>query len=178
MATVIGCSGGGGRLIAVDTQSATPLALSLKYTEELSLAELLAQQSPQVNSGPIVVNAQETLIRLGIATSVQCAQQVVAQFQKALNTAIYITPFGDAVGDAQIKFIVNRKCEDGADVSGFDVIQHYLDRRLLTTKNKLPATLVIGSGTFQGFLVGLMINGQSGDIPVVEGTLQFKAWPA
>ncbi len=176
MATVIGCPGGGGRLIALDTQTAAPMALSLTYTEDSSLF-LFDQQNPFFNSGT-VLNTNETLIRLGIATAVQCSQQVIAQFQKALDTAIYITPFGDAVGDAQIKFIANRKCDNSADVSGFDVIQHYMDRRLLTTRNKLPCTLVIGSGTFKGFLVGLLINGQSGDVPVVEGTLQFKVWPS
>lgn len=173
MATVIGCSGGGGRLIAINTTSATPLALSLKYTEDINL-----QVVNNLPADGTTITLVQTIIPLGIATSVNCTQAVVAQFQKALDTAIYITPFGDAVGNAQIKFIANRKCDDGAEVNGFDVIQHYLERRLLTTKNKLPATLVIGSGTFQGFLMGLLLNGMAGDIPVVEGTLQFRAWPA
>lgn len=249
MATVVSCSGGGGRLVAVDTQSAAPMTLSLKYTELQNRIGIIFPAGPQsapptvtvnqdatpglnrtvvhdggnadpfINAQPddtitinglsylivLVLDAQtltiahsappgagqsldsitrpftaqeEVIIRLGIATSVTCAQKVVAQFQKALNTAIYITPFGDDVGMAAIKFIANNRCDNGVDVSGFDVIQHYLDRRLLTTGNKLPCTLAIGSGTFQGFLVGLEVNGTSGDIPVIEGTLRFAVWPA
>ncbi len=119
-----------------------------------------------------------TVIKLGVATGVQAEQSVAAQFQKAMDDAVYITPFGDTVGDVKITFIANPLCGSGANVNGFDVIQHYLDRRLQTNKNKLPATIVIGSGTFRGFLVGLLFNGRSGELPLSEGTLLFKAWPS
>ncbi len=88
MAVVIGCpGGGGGRLIAVDTAQAVPLVLSLKYTEGYELVF-----GTQFNSGQLIVQPQEVLIKLGVATAVQAEQSVAAQFQKAMDDAIYITP--------------------------------------------------------------------------------------
>lgn len=178
MAVVIGCAGtGGGRLVAMETSQAIPLVLSLKYTEGYELV-----QGTGINSGQLIIRPQEVLIKLGVATAVAAEQMIAAQFQKAMDDAIYVTPFGDSVGSVSITFIANRLCAaagtDDVDTSGFDVIQHYLDRRLQTNKNKLPATIVIGSGTFRGFLVALGFNGRSGDLPLTEGTLHFKAWPA
>jgi hypothetical protein len=152
---------GGGRLVAIETGQAIPLVLSLRYLD--------------VPSTP----PQTTLIKLGVATAVVAEQGIAAQFQKAMDDVVYVTPFGDEVGVIAITFIANRQCGDASATNGFDVIQHYLDRRLLPTSlSRLPATIIIGSGAFNGFLVGLAFKGQSGDLPLTEGTLQFKAWPA
>lgn len=185
MATVVGCAGGGGRLIAVGAQQAVPLVLSLSYAQEADTPTIVGagfggsdpfttsflNQNTSQNTG-----VREELIRLGVATSVQAQQSIAAQFQNALNDSIFVTPFGDLPGEVRIAFIANRKCNDFSDTS-FDVIQHYLDRRLLPNKNKLPATVVVGSGAFRGYLIGLSIGANAQDTPIVQGTLVFKAWP-
>jgi hypothetical protein len=150
MAAVVGCSGGGGRIIGIDAQLAVPITLSIDGGD---------------------------LSQLGVATGVQASQQIAAQFQNALSDAIYITPFGDVPGEIRVAFIANRKCEEDTS-SGFGFIQYYLDNRLLPDKNKAAVTVVIGSGSFRSFLVAMTINSSSGrNIPLVEGTLIFRGWP-
>jgi len=38
----------------------------------------------------------------GIVTDLQTSQQVAAQFQQSLDRAVYVVPFGDAIGSAVI----------------------------------------------------------------------------
>jgi len=158
MATVVGCSGGAGRIIAIDSQEATTLTVGLSY------------------AGGDDAEATEDLVRLGIVTQVQAAQNIAAQFQNALTDAIYVTPFGDLPGTVRVSFVTNRTCNKDEEVP-LDAIQHYLNRRLLPGRNLVAATITIGSGTFRGYLVALLINGSSQGTPIVNSTLVFKAWP-
>lgn len=150
MATVVSCTGGGGRVIGIDAQQAIPLTLSI---------------------------GDDDLAELGVAVSVQAAQSIAAQFQNALNNSIFVTPFGDIPGEIRIGFIANRKC-DKQNESGFNFIQYYLDRRLLPDRNRVATTVVVGSGAFRSFLTGMSLNTSAGqNVPIVEGTLIFKGWP-
>jgi len=158
MATV--CAGGGGRLIRIgNVQQAAALSLSLGYNNRDNELE------------PV------DLVKLGVAIGVQADQRVQAQFQNALSDAIFVTPFGDAPGQIRITFVANRRCR-GTQQSGFDVIQHYFDRRLQPGVNKFPAVVSIGPGSFRAFLTNLLISGNTSDIPVIQGTLVFTAWPS
>jgi len=150
------CSSAGGRLIQISrTNNASPISISLSYGD-----------------GPT------QLTRLGVAVSVQADQKVQAQFQNALNDAIFVTPFGDAPGQIRVTFVANRLCRDSG--AGFEVIQHYLDRRLRpgNTSSKDPATVTIGPGAFRAFLTSILISGNTSDTPIVQGTLVFTAWPS
>ena len=154
------CAGGGGRLIRIgNVQQAASLSLSLGYNNQDNEVE------------------QIDLVKLGVAIGVQADQRVQAQFQNALSDAIFVTPFGDAPGQIRVTFIANRRCR-GTSQSGFEVIQHYMDRRLLPGANKFPALVSIGPGSFRAFLTGLVVSGNSSDTPVIQGTLTFTAWPS
>jgi hypothetical protein len=155
MATVSSCAGVGGRLISIKVDKPAPMTIALSYDD-----------------------GSVDIAKIGVAVEVSVSQQIAAQFQNALNDAIFVTPFGDSPGEIRISFIANRMCEDDGTSSGFNVIQHYLDRRLLPKKNKKAASVTIGSGTFRSFLVGMTKEGASSDrIPLIRGTLIFRGWP-
>jgi len=179
MAAVIGCPGGGGRLIAVESDTAVPITVALSYVanEDPTYIDPGAWISPptQSSGGSSIEYVEENLVRLGVMTNIRASQQIAAQFQNALSDIIYVTPFGDVPGEVQITFIANRKCDD--QINSFNVIQHYLDRRLLPDKNKLPARITIGSAVFTAYLVALNVDAVYSDIPIVRGTLGFRAWP-
>lgn len=160
MAVVATCPGEGGRLIYANVRNSAPLTLAVSYS---------AQGGDPDPSD---------LVRLGVVTHVRARQAVAAQFQNALNDLIFITPFGDLPGDVAISFLANNRCDDSSTGrTPFGAIQEYFDRRLLPSANKLPAIIVIGSGTFKGYLTGLSIDAASQDIPMVSAALLFKAWP-
>lgn len=148
------CAGGGGRLIRVgNVQQAAPLSISLAYGED-----------------------DIDLIRLGVATSVQADQRVLAQFQNTLGDAIFVTPFGDAPGQIRVGFVANTRCNEAS--SGVEVLQHYLDRRLQPGNSNVAAIITIGASPFRAFLTNLLLNGNTSDVPVIQGTLVFTAWPS
>lgn len=184
MATVVNCSAGGGRMTAINTPQAVPLALSLSYLRNSTSAattfgnQASAQATALLNAAGINTTntTVEPLSVLGLVTQVSAQQSVIAQVQNALTNAIFVTPFGDSPGDIRIAFISNRLCKDGQDdtVAG---IKHYLDHRLLPTRNRGHAIIVIGTAVFRGHLLGLDFNGQGGEMPMRACTLLFKAWP-
>jgi hypothetical protein len=184
MATVVNCSTGGGRMIAINTPQAIPLALSLSYLNNVSNATSVfgVQASAAVtdlleNAGINTQNATvEPLSVLGVVTQVSAQQSVIAQVQNALTGAIFVTPFGDSAGDIRISFISNRVCDTPEDDT-VAAIQHYLDHRLLPTRNRGHAIIVIGTAVFRGHLLALEFSGQGGELPVRACTLIFKAWP-
>lgn len=160
MATLFGqpseCSNAGGRLIPINvgsSQPVQPLTLSLSYD-----------------------GVQFDTKKIGVAVQVRANQQIAAQFQNALNNLIYVTPFGDKPGQIDISFISNRVCGDTWG-SGYEVIQHYFDHRLMPDANKAPATVVVGSGTFSAYLVGLQFSAESSGMQLTRGTLTFRGWP-
>lgn len=153
MATL--CAGVGGRLIRIgNVNNAVPLSLSLAYG----------------TGGPV------NLVRLGVATAVQAEQRVLAQFQNTLSDSIFVTPFGDAPGKISVSFVANRECGD-EDSSGYQLLQHYLDKRLLPGNSNSPAIVTVGSAPFRAFLTNMLLSGSTSDMPVVQGTLVFTAWP-
>ena len=87
-----------------------------------------------------------------------------------------MTPFGDKPGTINISFVANRIC-DQPNNSGYRVIQHYLDYRLLPDANKSPATVVVGSGVFTSYLVGMTFDAESSGLQLSRGTLVFRGWP-
>lgn len=184
MATVVNCSTGGGRMIAINTPQAIPLALSLSYLQGTTTATTvfgtLASEGTTELLEAAGINTENATIQplttLGIITRISARQSVIAQVQNALNNAIFVTPFGDQAGDISISFISNRICDTPQDdtVAG---IQHYLDHRLLPTRNRGHAIIVIGTAVFRGHLISLDFNGEGGEMPIRACTLLFKAWP-
>lgn len=162
MSTISPCSGVNGRLIEVQAQMALPLTLGLSYGEFDQGTLDVIQQSVQLQ-------------QIGVVTKVQVSQEIAAQFQNTLNDSIFITPFGDKPGQINLTFVANRKCNGTAQTT--DVIQHYLDRRLQPGANLLPALVVIGSGTFRSYLVGMQLAADASGVQLVQGTLVFRGWP-
>lgn len=131
-----------------------------------------------------VANADGTLnlTKLGIATNVETSQSVIAQFQNTLDDAIYVVPFGDAVGDSVISFVINNQCITSEGTADNDLgTQDQLVAAYLTNRLK-PSTaagmyLAIGGLAMIGFIVGLRLSGTSDGTPMVRGTILFKSWP-
>ncbi len=187
MATIAPCRSAGGRIIGVRTDQAVPLAVSLRYTPDVIQAPLVF--------GPAEVQAElltilnqyipgntgagqggvEDMTKLGIAVGIEASQSVAAQFQNALTDTIYVVPFGDKVGEVRIKFITGRLCDSDAG-DAFGAIQHYLDRRILPSKNRAPVLIAMGPAVFRGHLTGLSVGAQSSDF-LTQATLIFNAWP-
>ena len=183
MATVVNCASGGGRMIAINTPQAVPLALSIAYLQPGSQSPVVfgTPASPEVaaalsSAGVANSGARSSLSNIGLVTAVSAKQSVIVQIQNALSNAIFVTPFGDGAGDIAISFISNRLCTDPNNVT-VEVIQHYLNHRILPTRNRGAAIIVIGTSVFRGHLIALDSDNQGGELPIRRGTLYFKAWP-
>ena len=170
-------------MIAINTPQAIPLALSVAYLQRLSPAIIFGSAGTvgvddSLGSAGVNTNAAErrTFGSIGLVTGVSAKQGVISQVQNALTNAIYVTPFGDGPGDIAITFISNRDCLDD-QTSTVAVIQHYLQHRLLPTRNRRGVLVAIGTSVFRGFLLGLDFDAQGGELPIRRGTLLFKAWP-
>lgn len=153
------CSSREGTLIPVarSSNAPAPLLLGLTYWD----------QSP--------VDLQQ----LGVLTQFAASQQVAAQFQPTLGGLIFITPFGDAPGAAELTFIANRKCGEQFGYSGENLLKHYRRWRLQpdSDETKYPAIVAIGDVTFRAFLTGMSFAGSANDrSQLIQGKLQLTLW--
>jgi hypothetical protein len=111
----------------------------------------------------------------GIVTDLQTQQQVAAQFQQSLDRAIYVVPFGDAIGSLQATLLLNNDC-NGTDTAG-EFIKQYAGNRL-SPSTTAPSRLIIGSTPFIGFTTGFTLQASASNGHNVIGTLSFAAWLA
>lgn len=112
---------------------------------------------------------------MGIVTDLATTQQVAAQFQQSLDRAVYVVPFGDAIGTIRATLLLNNNCS-GDDTAG-SFIKHYAGNRL-SPSTVQPGKLIIGSTPFIGFATGFSLTASVSGGHNVIGTLDFAAWLA
>ncbi len=127
---------------------------------------------------PLTFSIDGDTLDLGVATRIEATQQVAAQFQPSLNSAIFVTPFGDQPGRCAVSFVANRECLDPSS-NDIRVIEYYLANRILPDNNKTPLIITIGVSTFRGYTTAMSFSSQApaGGSPLVQGTILFTAWP-
>lgn len=154
------CAGFAGRVTAFTSDAPAPVLITFQY----------GNQAPQ----PIRT--------LGIATGLRVNQQVAAQFQLSLSDSIYVTPFGDAVGDIVLGFLANPRCAETEET--LSILEHYVRMRLRPTQIA-GATLIytpkqivtVGRTSFAGYIVAVNYDAQAGSSVQISGSLIMKAWP-
>ena len=103
---------------------------------------------------------------------------VAAQFQPSLDGAVYITPFGDNVGNLVVDVLLNSQCTADGSVSQ-DTVSNFLNvyqTQRLSPTNPTPSVLIIGQKAFVGFAIAFTLNGSSENGSMIRGQLKFVAW--
>jgi hypothetical protein len=161
MAVIAGdnCLSREGSLIPVTRSDAAPAPLLLGFA--------------QWGQSPVQLQS------LGVLTQFATTQQVAAQFQNTLGGLIFVTPFGDAPGAAELTFLANRKCRDSFVGAGVPLLKYYKDWRLQPQKEatKYPAIVAVGDVTFRAFITGMSLGAAtSAESSIIQGKLQLTLW--
>jgi hypothetical protein len=110
----------------------------------------------------------------GVVMNLTIDGSVAAQFQPSLDGTVYMTPFGDNVGNLTVSLLLNSRCHSGTD-SASDFLDVYQSIRL-SPDNPVPSNLIIGRKSFTGYATGFTLSASSESGQMVHGQLKFAAW--
>ena len=103
------------------------------------------------------------------------------QFMHALDSKIYLFPFGDRIGELVVTGIAFESgyCEGATIVTPKDSIRgpihYYMTKKLNTKIGREGLNIVIGEYTqpLKGFLAGFNIGAETQTLPIVQWVMRF-----
>jgi hypothetical protein len=113
----------------------------------------------------------------GIATGIQVAQQVAAQFQVTLDESLFVVPFGDDAGQMSMTVVHGMECK-GSDtvIDGVQAALQWYKKYKFQRSNMNPVTIGVGSSVFKGYVINFKIDAQAAEGGMVRGQLNLVAW--